>query len=828
MNSRNPVLTQAISAQSLEEFLAEMDKGAKTLKWDALLVFDRGATNALLTQEYIDRIDIEDVWFPALPDGNVDVGNGIEHVLLGLILDKPRLSFENASIQDSKGKLQMRLVGGKHIEVIEKYLDGQPVRSVAALTVYNAATRGILDMNIQLEAVQGSVDSNGKVLLDLNNAFDHRFNGGGTEFEKVRLGLYFQDVFDAWSERNEKITQFPLSEMVVAEGSPINPGVFGLRTHAAPGATVLGSEGYGDGAVVMFVAMRGSNPGTYPHDDAAMLYMLPEAAEPYTSNLLLSQKFLAQQILKSGFEQVEMTRGKFEVVPVLGDRFKFVANSDYGFNLTFDIFKTNEGGMGDTWWRWNLKFYDAQFVIFHEGAEFFFEQRALKAKFVSNFRIGQIFLERHGHNGGLPTLPIDMSALVTLDLSYKFFVEESEGGSKLVFAVDYFNVSSVISIHYEWPDRDAGRASRRSAEEIKVTMQDSLNSEYRARAESLKDIRFEIDALRLNNLLFRGDNVVEPRDVALPTDLTLLGNLAPKRTTLDINPLEPIIASGQVIEFTASGATSGVTWTVENLPGETGETGAFNDPLRGRYTAPSDDALRAEGYRRLIVTATSGELVSRALVSVVPSEVTVNPWVAVVNVGRSYALSAGTPDSAALEWDDPELGTVDPDYDPLNPEGYKYTAPPSLPRREASEPQHYRGLRLDPVTVRPVSGGGAATIDMLVVGTKNANYWIEPEARNDGSVALPFYRLNMDGEKVEISDPVEWTVLRGSGTVDQDTRVYTPAPDADEQYVIICAYWINDIDPGAFDYVILPLPFVPVRRYADILNPATKPATKEV
>lgn len=208
MNSKIPVLTQAISAQSLEEFLAEMDKGAKTLKWDALLVFDRSATNALLTQEYIDRVDIEDVFFPALPDGSVDVGNGIEHVLLGLILDKPRLSFENASIQDSKGKLQMRLVGGKHIEVSEKFLDGKPVRRVGALTVYNAATRGLLDMNIRLEAVAGSVDSSGKVLLDLNDAFDHQFSGGGTEFEKQRLGLYFQNVFDAW---NEKMKESPNS-----------------------------------------------------------------------------------------------------------------------------------------------------------------------------------------------------------------------------------------------------------------------------------------------------------------------------------------------------------------------------------------------------------------------------------------------------------------------------------------------------------------------------------------------------------------------------------------------------------------------------------------
>ncbi|HEN8714435.1 TPA: hypothetical protein U8203_004906 [Pseudomonas putida] len=819
MNSKIPVLTQAISAQSLEEFLAEMDKGAKTLKWDALLVFDRSATNALLTQEYIDRVDIEDVFFPALPDGSVDVGNGIEHVLLGLILDKPRLSFENASIQDSKGKLQMRLVGGKHIEVSEKFLDGKPVRRVGALTVYNAATRGLLDMNIRLEAVAGSVDSSGKVLLDLNDAFDHQFSGGGTEFEKQRLGLYFQNVFDAWNEKNERITQFPLSEMVVDEGSPINPGVFGLLTHAAPGATVLGSEGYGDGAVVVFVAMKGSAAGTYPHDDAAMLYMLPEAPEPYTSNLVFSNKFLANQIFKLGFEQLEMTKGRFDVEALAGERFKLVANSEVVANETVSLAKKRSGGMGSEYWETHLKLDNLSPVLFSSGNELLFEQRSLKGTLVSSARIGSVAATWTG-KWGSGSDSFGVYADVKADVGFKFVIRKVDGQAKLVFELEQFDLSAEFTIDIgSGSDKDRWRDMAR---EIEAELEGILHPRYQARFDDFKNITFEIDALRLNNLLFRGDNVVEPRDVAMPTDLTLLGNLAPKRTTLVISPQEPIVASGQVIEFTADGTTGGVTWKVENLPGETGETGVFNDPSTGRYTAPSDDALRAEGYRRLIVTATSGELVSRALVSVVPSQVTVNPWVAVVNVGQSYSLSAGTPDSAALRWDDPELGNVGPDNDPLNPEGYKYTAPVRLPTPAPLDPLHAGALRLDPVTVRPAAGGAAATIDMLVVGAKNPNYWLEPEARSGGSVALPFYRLNRNFEKVEVPEPVEWTVLRGSGTVDQDTRVYTPAPDADEQYVIISAFFDDGVSPDTLDYVVLPLPFIPVRRYADILNQAIK------
>ncbi|WP_426809241.1 hypothetical protein ABOC32_24775 [Pseudomonas sp. WOUb67] len=819
MNSKMPVLTQAVSALSLEAFLAEMDKGAKTLKWDALLVFDRGAANALLTQEYIDRIAIEDLFFPTLPDSSVDAGNGIEHVLLGFTLDKPRLSFENASIQDSRGKLQMRLVGGKRLEVIERYLDGDPVRSVQALTVYNAATRGLLDMNIRLEAVEGSVDGEGKVLLDLNDAFDHLFNGGGTTNERILLGIYFQEVFETWSERDEKLTQFPLSEMVVAEGSPINPGTFGLRTHAAPGATVLGSEGYGDGAVVVFVAMKGSAPGTYPHDDAAMLYMLPDAAEPYTSNLVLSQKFIASQVLKLGFEQFEWLKGKFDLVELPGDRYKLVANEGSVVGGAFEYRDNNHGGTVNTW-RWRLSMDGCQAGLFSQGSELTFEDRLLKVRWACNTQGGTLVYWLQTNESVGHTKNLEVTSEVTVEASYTFEVSVEGGEVALKFAMKDFASNVSVEIENDFGSGDGPKDAREKSTGVIQPLIAAIKAELQARVESLKNMTFEIDALRLNNLLFRGENVVEPRDVALPTDLTLLGNLAPKRSTLLISPSEPIVASGQVVEFKADSAPGVVTWKVENLPGETGETGAFNDPSTGRYTAPSDDALRAEGHRRLIVTATSGERVSRALVSVVPSQVTVNPWVAAVDLGKGYSLSAGTPDSAALTWDAPALGAVGPDNDPLNPEGYKYTAPTSLPKREPSDPIHYASLRLDPVTVRPAAGGAAATIDMLVVGSKNANYWLEPEARDDGSVALPFYTLNFDFEKVEVSGEVEWTVLRGSGDVDPITRVYTPAPGADEQYVIISAY--SKSGPGNFDYVILPLPFVPVRRYADILNPAIK------
>ncbi|MBF8727940.1 hypothetical protein ACSFEV_16615 [Pseudomonas fulva] len=827
MKIESAVVAQAPENPSLEAFYKAMDAGPKTWGWDALLVFSRSATNALLSQEYIDRAHIPELFFPALPDGIVDSGNGIDYVLLGLRLDKARLSFENANLKTPKAKLQMRLVGGKHLEVIETFLDGKPVRSVQALILYNAVTHAVLDMNITLDAVVGTVDESGKVLLDINKGYDHLFSGGGTGPERVRLGLYFKDLFKTWAKEKKEMLQFPLSELAVDDTSLLNPGVFMLGTHAEPGATVLGSANQGDGAVVVFVAMRGNPSGGYPPEDKDLLYMLPDSPNPYTSNLVLSHKLVAQHVVKLGFDQFDWMKGKFDLKALKDDlyqvdvnRYKLVANAmSGGAYAEIDYSDANNGGTLQPW-RWRLNMVGATINLFDEGSEVVFDKRMLKINWSSAMPVGTLVYWLQTGNSGGETIPLQVSAKVEIRADCKFDLSQDANKTTLNFSVSNFRSSVEISIQDGFRSGNGGNDARARSENLKAPLEAALIKAAKDKLDSLKNMTFEIDALRLNQLLFRGDNVVDPRDVAVPNDLTLLGNLAPKRTAMSITPLEPIVASGGFIDFSAS-STSGITWTVENLPGETGETGKFATPSVGRYTAPSDDALVTEGQRRVIVTATSGEQVSRALVSIVPSHVSVNPWVAVVGLGKNYALSAGTPDKAELKWNQPTLGKVDKDTDPLNPGGQRYTAPTTLPKREPTQPNHYRVLRLDEVTVEPAAGGTPATIDMLVVGAKSPNYWIEPAVNADGSVALPFYRIDMDMEKVKVPEPIEWKVLRGSGTIDSKTQTYTPAPGSDDKYVIVSAFYVND-SPDTHDYVILPLPFVPVRNYAEILSPTIK------
>lgn len=823
MKDKTAVTARGEETSPLEAFLKKMEVKSQIYNWDGMLVFDKLATNVLLTQEYIERVDVPEKFFPKLSDGVVESIGGIEYVLLGLQLDKARLSFENADVAEPKARLVMRVVAGTHLEVMELYQDGKPVRSIQALTVYNAATHGLLDMDIKLRSLPGAIDENGQVLLDIQDGSSHKFSGGGTEMEKVRLGLYFAAELKKWAESGDRL-KFPLSEFVRDDNSPINPKEFRLLTHAPESAKVRGSANYGDGAVVVFVSFSEDGKGSLPADNKSLIYMLPDEEKPYTSNLLLSHKFIAQQVVSLGLNQFDWMKGKFDVKKQEDDRYKLVANAaggDGSVDYTF-----SEDGHGGTLhpWRWKLRVNGARTNLFDKGNELFFEERSIKAVWGYAGQVATLdFWAQTGDAVG-HTKSLAITTEVTINASYKFVVSGQGAVAKLKFQKASYTSDVKISIQDGFGDGGAADDAREKSKAIIEPLKATLSSMLQKKIDSLENMTFEIDALRLNNLLFRGENVVEPRDAALPLDLTLLGNLAPKQTTLTVSPSEVIVASGQVFEFKAESASGEVTWSVANLPGEKGETGKFHDPKQGTYAAPSDAALLTEGQRRVIVTATSGGYVSRALVSIVPSHVTVNPWVAAVSVGKGHALSAGTPDSSAVVWDTPQLGTVAPDDDPLNPGGYKYTAPAQLPKREATDPYYYRSLRMVPVTVRAAAGGTPATIDMLVVGVNDVNYWLEPNARGDGSVELKFYRIDLDLGKVEVTGEVEWTVLRGSGTIDKDTRVYTPTPGANDQYAIIVAYSIAATSAGAGDYVILPMPYTPVRKSAERLYPENENA----
>ncbi|MFJ4457448.1 hypothetical protein ACIP1G_26680 [Pseudomonas sp. NPDC089392] len=227
-------------------------------------------------------------------------------------------------------------------------------------------------------------------------------------------------------------------------------------------------------------------------------------------------------------------------------------------------------------------------------------------------------------------------------------------------------------------------------------------------------------------------------------------------------------------------------------------------------------------FGRVLVVAKDDKddkLISKALVSLVENDVSIYPLVASVNLGSKQTLSAATPDGADLTWEQPPegLGAVTKDSDSANPQGQIYTAPVSLPKWVSGNPLYYYGLRHVPITVKPTAGGTAAIIDMLVVGPKSQNYWLEAVSSTEGSVQVEFYKADREGNKLPVTGNVEWTLVKGDGTL--ENKVYTPKSGSSEQYAIIVAFADDGESSDKFDVLILPLPFISIKRYSKLLDP---------
>ena len=799
-------------ALSLEEYLKRMSEKPWTFNWDALVVFDRYKTNVLLMQEYIDRLGT-DASFPVFEDSEIDVAEGVKHALLGLTVDKPRLSFETASIALSKATVTLRMVGGKQMQLNESYHDGKPIKVVTRLSTLNAIVGPSLIFDSKLVTAAGSVGKDGAVVLKLFMDEDddgeddivYRFTGVETEFERLKLGNHLGQLMGKWGP---ELTRLKLSELRDTDDSVMHPERFGIRTHAAPGAKVRGTEAYGDGAVVLFVAMKDSSNGTYPADDADMLYMLPASSEKFSSNLVLAQKLMWNKVILPEISKVEWVQGlKMQEREIPGSlhRQLVATEGEYKRNFSHEV----------ALFRCLMPDYSFSFKG-DKPARFYVDNNKFKFEYRTEpVRLNCVVGGREATANPFPDRPFILEVKIVLELVFDFVIED-EGGHPVIKMV----VDSQEALFSLKPGEFDSRISENDRSFVRTWFaahEAMFQPWIEGLADELSGIGATLDAFRLNNLLFKGDNVVTPVNLNLPGDLTVLGHLSPERTDLVIEPTEVVVAGGGSLQFKASllGDTS---WTVANVDGDGGSPGTI-DLFTGLYTAPSAESLRDSGFRRVVVTAKRGDKVSKAMVSLVESSVSVYPSVVVVALGSTHSLVAGEVDGAALTWalKDETLGSIapDPDKDPTMQDGYKFTAATSLPEPVSGDPVNFYGLRLAEVEVSTATGG-KRTIDVLVTGNQSGSYWLEANAQGAG-VKLTFYRATRTNPRQEVpAADTHWHKYKGDGTF--ANGVYTPQAGSAEQYAIVSAFYDDGESTDRFAYMIIPIPFVSSQRFVALLG----------
>lgn len=761
---------------SLENLLTWLRAAPRTLDWNAIIAYDRTRTNTVLLQEYIARFSTTS-YFPPFEGKVPTTSNEIEWVY-DYLVDAPRLSFENSVITAPRAKLTMNVLGGAQVSIAN-----EPGRSAAVIRVasFDALQGPKYTVDIDLLVAQGSVDSAGRVQLDLGTGTNPLLYFGPTANQRSKGGEFLKSELAGLAP---EIKVFVLNEMGSQDGQFLQPESFRLATHAEPGAKVARAANFGEGAVLLFVTMKGETNGTLPASDKDMQFLIPEG--DYSAAILLGQRFLLRKIFFEGLRKLaagsqvtcsltgpaqgfaegvaaQGTRRVTGITPPLTSHFsKAVLNYvdmplGDDFDLTLD--RTNES-VSISWEGVSESSAEIQPV----GSREYRETVSMSWRVVQAFRF-----QLQTDSGELKLVAIDDGKVRQLKLSPGGYTQEPEV---------YEHFAELAETFETWFASDIDQAFAQFASAVE-----------------------EIDIFRLNSLLFRGSNIVHFNEARAQGDLSLFGELAPDLTEFVITPLEPKVGPGATLQFRTEPVVPGVTWGVQNIPGITGAPGSID--TNGLYTAPTKAQL--EGlFVRVRVTATLGQYSSSALVTVLVRDIVINPFVQVCGasiggVTQSRELAAGSLSGTALTWK--VVGNTGSSVVPSTVEGGDHTF-------VARDKDPAQTVTLDEVAVTDAAGKTDSSWVLVVHQPPNAEIKIEQSAPDKAQLLMDL-GLGPIPPEDGIGLGLKWTVLKGGGTIDEK-GVYQADSTSPFRFALVTADLPGPSPqfPPYTGFIILPLPLI--------------------
>ncbi len=760
---------QAMAGNSKEQLIAWMREQPRTLGWGAILAFNRTETNTVLQQEYINRFT-NDTYLPPA-QGYIKGSNVQGQYITDYVMDAPLLSFDIANIEQEipDARLTMQVVGGTQV-TFEEVVGGLNATRVEVVDPLNGPT---LTLKLELVNVPGTVTSAGQVVLDLSRSSDFKLSYSDHQEEQALGGYFFQELFESLPDEKRIMV---LNEIIKTPGSTINPTSFKIRTQAAPGAKSRSAENYGDGAVVVFVAMFGAESGGNPNEN--FRYLIPDdAGADYSATIVLGNKFFlqtqAREMEERGFIGVdqwnytEMSSKFWEMKPGAG-----------GFNDSDFWFAFRDGWSAEILtpfaWDTGLRGEDVHVSVKDSALEISFVRDNPEQWATTIYAYDPAPISP-GHSAAL-NIKIDAVYRRSYRLNSQTHVIEPG-------AIESSEVTFESSINTKWPvDPKAAELY----DVCGVSFDDEKRSVLRNSVQRLISILPPLDTFVLDSLLF-SEARVAIKDFALPGDMAIFGQLGPDLTRFRVDPIKAVVNAGGTQQFsTYPAGQSGLNWTVESLLDEADNPGTISSS--GLYKAPAN----INGtYIRVRITATSGTASSSALVSVVASDVTVNPIIQTCGATHSRSLSAGTHGTGALSWSlrtpgnggKLEMGTNGKCV---------YTAPVA-----ASDKLYV----VDEIVVKnELTGKSRSAWIMAVLGNMTLSI------SRDTSVTLPpnQVKLRCKAENFLADDLISWETLAGSGTV--VNGIFTQADPVEQRFALLLASYVI---PGVMTlrgYILLPLP----------------------
>ncbi|WP_195163415.1 hypothetical protein [Mesorhizobium sp. NBSH29] len=734
---------------SEDKLVNELAKQPSTFSWDTIAEYDRPKTNMVLAHEYIERYSKNNHLDPLTDAIEIVQGQYWEYVE-NYILDAPRLSFEHSSIVDSEAHLSMEIIGGQQLSISRKSANVYLIDKVEML---DPLTSQSLAAQLRLNRTAGQITDEGRVFLDLKDALAVKLLFPGSD---VAQGLGGNAIKKYFENLPDEKRIYVLNELGKPEMNEfLVPDRFDIRVHLKTQANTPTGVYESEGAVALFVAMKDNKGGTsIPSDDDQMKYLIPAGR---SATILLGHHFLIRQVIAKGLEKAS-NNSKFEYdlendenmdapVGLLTAR----NGGRYGESIHGTIGSATVSIQTPTLHFNNNSDNNHFFTVAVENEEFHIRWRG-RQHLLTKIQVSSWVREQN------------VFAIWDIEKTYKFVLVDGALGLVSTATPKYLRKVS---------PGEFGDFPGINFAVISPFIESELDEIFRKTFEDFVAPISEIDLFRLYGILFRNshDEAISLDRVRFPMDLALFGQISPRLTAFQINPLDSVVASGSESSFTLTPPQKNAVWSVANVPGHEGPTGSID--TAGFYTAPLANEIRG-AFTRVLVKAAVGETSSSALIKVTRRNIAINP--AVVNShigGPPIKISADAVSGAELDWSI-KTGTgasliVDED-------GVHWYRPGS---RSISNHVYEK----DTVTVKNISTNESIFCTIIVYQPPDENSApadiIFDTNLSDGKLHLDiaaFAGIPVDNQKFE--------VFAGSGTIDGN-GIYTPDLNSPDRFTAI-------------------------------------------
>lgn len=787
---------------SRENLLRWLGERSRRFQWDCVFALDKTKLNNLLSQEYTRRFNTSSYLPPVT--GSIPVLNEYKVQVQDLIMDRPRLSFENASLVDSKARLRMAVVGGSQVHLKKAGMQWSPQR----LEWIGPLAGPQLKLDLLLSDVPGQVDEGGSIELDLSRSDNFEYEIADTDRARELGGDFFKKLFRELPDE-QRIWQLG---RIAQGGMPmLQPQSFKLRTQGSPVQGTRADEEEGEGAVVGFVRMVGSQEGSIPDANSDFRYLIPEEqGKDFSATVLLDGTrinfaLLLQHVMQiEAFKDLELEFERDATGAVTGmkavggtlviestdhQRRDYVGVNIDGRPVIFEVhcrthfeplplkdllrLDVTEDGVEMTL-SGECRSY-TELVSLWDSHDLFTKedfseppherQLTVRAQYVpSPTDAGVLELKSFRASAGeLPTKPEIPEepeafgkagiagtdwALIWAKLIYAFWVMDITHGG--VFSLVDRSIRAAIG-----KDLPKGLLTHELIQQV----------------------------IRLN---FGG--AVLGDEIHSPLDIGVFGRVNPRLTTFSVLPLEPLVKQGGELQFFTQPPRSGLQWKVDALAALSNKTGTI-DGNTGLYKAPKASDIEGS-FTRVRVTATDPltDFSSSALVTVVNQSVDVSPLVEVVQARESITLKAGSLQSGQLQWSiigGQAHGRLSESSGTRN----TYTA---------ADFDLTKGFVYDQVQVRHAVTGETQTICVVTQMSMTAQINVEHMDSSTGRA-----RLNTNfGDQF----PTTWRVLVGDGNFVGSE--YRSDPNSTSRFALVEALVELNAQTKFQAFLILPLPLV--------------------